>query len=61
MMQPCKTLLIYTRTFIRKMYTVINKKRKGRFAGHQVSSNYRSKPIHVKNRPIVVGRLSFFI
>jgi hypothetical protein len=49
------------------MYTVIKKKRKGRFAGHQVSLNYKSKPskstncsrsvvlFHIKNPPLAIS------
>jgi hypothetical protein len=42
------------------MYKGIKKKEKGEFTRCKVSSNYMSKPIHVKNGLLVVGWLYFF-
>jgi len=58
MMKPCEPLLI--NTFVNLENEQRNKrKEKGEVTGHQVSSNYMSKSLYIKNRLPVIGQLYF--
>jgi hypothetical protein len=58
MMNPCKPLIINTIVDLENVQRN-KKKEKGEVTGHQVSSNYMSKSLYIKNRLPVIGQLYF--